>query len=224
MAEVKQYTFSAGVTAQKREAMKSNAPADQMLYVQYGCAACAPEGWLNFDASLRVRLGIRGGVFPRNVRYGDIVRGLPVKDGTAKAVYASHVLEHLTREDFDTALLNTYRILMDGGTFRLIVPDLEIIAGRYVEKVRSGQTDANDWFMTTICVRNRRTLVGWLEDFIGHGRHEWMWDFPSTRCALERCGFRNIRRCEYGDNPDPMFTLVEEKDRFVWSVSIECQK
>ena len=67
--------------------------------VQYGCGSSAPEGWLNFDASLRVRLGIRGKVFPRNVRYGDIVRGLPIKaikDGTAKAVYASHILEHLT--------------------------------------------------------------------------------------------------------------------------------
>jgi hypothetical protein len=44
-----------------------------VVYVQYGCGSSAPEGWLNFDASLRVQLGIRGKVFPRNVRYGDIV-------------------------------------------------------------------------------------------------------------------------------------------------------
>jgi len=75
---------------------RGNASPGTMVYVQYGCGSSAPEGWLNFDASLRVPLGIRGKVFPRNVRYGDIVRGLPIKDGTAKAVYASHILEHLT--------------------------------------------------------------------------------------------------------------------------------
>jgi len=74
-------------------------PGHAIVYVQCGCGSSAPEGWLNFDASLRVRLGIRGKVFPGNVRYGDIVRGLPIKDGTAKAVYASHILEHLTRAD-----------------------------------------------------------------------------------------------------------------------------
>jgi len=54
-------------------------PGHAMVYVQYGCGSSAPEGWLNFDASLKERLGIRGKVFPRKVRYGDIVRGLPIK-------------------------------------------------------------------------------------------------------------------------------------------------
>src|SRR6516165_10114212 len=78
---------------------RANIPGHAIVYVQCGCGSSAPEGWLNFDASLRVPLGIRGKVFPRNVRYGDIVRGLPIKDGTAKAVYASHILEHLIRVD-----------------------------------------------------------------------------------------------------------------------------
>jgi predicted SAM-dependent methyltransferase len=195
-----------------------------MVYVQYGCGSSAPEGWLNFDASLRVRLGIRGKVFPHNVRYGDIVRGLPVNDGTAKAVYASHILEHLTRADFETALRNTWRILMPGGTFRLIMPDLETGAVAYLRRLRNGMLDANDHFMGGIGESRPRSFFTHMRSFLDHGRHRWLWDFPSTKNALERSGFQKIRRCKYGDNPDPMFALVENKDRFVWAVSVECVK
>ena len=38
-------------------------PGHAMVYVQYGCGSSAPEGWLNFDASLKERLGIRGKCF-----------------------------------------------------------------------------------------------------------------------------------------------------------------
>src|SRR5437764_15364039 len=96
-------------------------PADTSLYVQYGCGLCAPDGWLNFDASPRLKLerspGLRtmlrataGLIFPANVWFGDIVRGLPVTDANARGVYCSHVLEHLPRADVPTALRNTHRM------------------------------------------------------------------------------------------------------------------
>src|SRR5215470_17102171 len=99
-----------------------------MNYVQYGCGLCAPAGWLNFDSSpmlrlqripLAGRLAANGSVkFPSNVRYGNIVRGLPIEDGTCRAVYCSHVLEHLSLNDFRAALLNTQRLLGKGAVFR----------------------------------------------------------------------------------------------------------
>src|SRR5687767_6441655 len=109
------------------------------LYVQFGCGLSAPDGWLNFDSSptLRAqRLPLIGSAiarasdtrFPEAVRYGDIVTGLPVADGSCKGVYASHVLEHLALEDMRTALRNTWKILEPGGVFRLVVPDLELMA------------------------------------------------------------------------------------------------
>ena len=88
------------------------------LYVQYGCGLCAPDGWLNFDASPRLQVeripGLRfvlrrtvGLLFPANARPGDIVAGLPVADRTARGVYCSHVLEHLPRDDLPVALGRT---------------------------------------------------------------------------------------------------------------------
>ena len=45
------------------------------------------------------------------MRVGDVVRGLPVADQSCDGVYASHVLEHLSRTDFEAAMRETFRIL-----------------------------------------------------------------------------------------------------------------
>lgn len=47
-------------------------------------------------------------------------------------MYCSHILEHLSLEDFRAALANTLRILAQGGVFRLVVPDLRVAAERYL--------------------------------------------------------------------------------------------
>lgn len=73
-----------------------------------------------------------GAPFSAPVRYGDSVSRLPIADGSCGAVYCSHTLEHLARDDSWTALRNTYRILTPGGVFRLVVPDLKRFATKYL--------------------------------------------------------------------------------------------
>lgn len=82
-------------------------------YVQYGCGLSAPNEWQNFDASPTLRferLFLIGHLytksksrFPKNVKYGDIVKGLPVFIDSCKGVYCSHILEHLSLSDFGLA-------------------------------------------------------------------------------------------------------------------------
>ena len=110
-------------------------------YVQYGCGFTAPTEWINYDASPTLRferLPVLGKLytrnkqrFPENVKYGDVVKGLPEKPETADGVYCSHTLEHLALNDFRIALKNTYKILKPGGIFRCIVPDLREITQIY---------------------------------------------------------------------------------------------
>ena len=134
--------------ASRPAATPSAEPLVSGLYVQYGCGICAPEGWLNFDASPRlwlermpaVRTLLRwtfGLLFPSNVRSGNIVRGLPVPDGSVSAVYCSHVLEHLPRDELPAALCNTLRVLKPGGMFRLVVPDLYWRASVYLASAKN---------------------------------------------------------------------------------------
>jgi hypothetical protein len=199
------------------------------FYVQYGCGFSAGEGWLNFDASptLRIeRIPLLGNIisgafsgnrgrFPISVRYGDIRKGPLVPLGTAKGVYASHVLEHLSLSDFRKALVNTYQMLADGGVFRLIVPDLFERARRYVSTAEENPGAAADFLRATHLGREHRAIgVGLLRDIIGHNHHLWMWDEASIIGELKMAGFTCIRRCDRGDSGIPMFDAVEEPSRF----------
>jgi SAM-dependent methyltransferase len=184
------------------------------IYVQYGCGLSCPDGWVNFDASPTLvlqRLPLvgalfrRGGVvFPAGVRYGDIVRGLPVADNTADGIYASHILEHLSRNDVERALANTIRMLKPGGVFRLVVPDLEARARRYLSLLEAGDAGGNDWLMRAGCLgaeQRPRGLAGFVRQFFGNSTHLWMWDESSMAAALRRAGFAAIRRCRFNDRP-----------------------
>lgn len=202
-------------------------------YAQYGCGLSAPQEWLNFDASptlylqrlpLLGRLSRLGGpVFPSTVHYGDIVKGLPIAPGSCRAVYCSHVLEHLSLRDLRVALVNTRKVLAAGGVFRLVVPDLRVAAQRYVA---DSSEEAAGRFMTEtfLGVAERpRGARGLLKSWLGNSQHLWMWDYPSLRRELESAGFREIRAARIGDSGDPMFAAVEEESRWVDAVGIQCE-
>jgi len=165
---------------------------------------------------------VRQPLFPSAVRFGDIVRGLPIPPGSCRAVYCSHVLEHLALADFRTALVNTRRILGNNGIFRLVLPDLRVLAQRYAA---DGSETAAMRFMTDsglgITQRNRGA-IGLLRSWLGNSQHLWMWDYPSLRKELETAEFTGIRAAELGDSEDPLFSAVEDKSRWEDAIAIQC--
>ena len=187
-------------------------------YIHYGCGFRAPSSWRNFDASptlrfertpLLGRLYTKNSArFPDNVEFGDIVKGLPVADNSCKAVYCSHVLEHLCLEDFRQALKNTFRILEPQGIFRLVAPDLAQMVKSYSD---DHSKQAAITFMTAsglVREQRKRGLQGLLFEWLGNSVHRWMWDYDSMANELEEAGFVAIRRAEFGDGSDPMFKEV----------------
>ncbi len=212
------------------------------LYVQYGCGLCAPNNWQNFDASPNLwleRFPVFGRLyagkkslgskrisqrFPSNIKYGDIVKGLPIEENSSCGVYASHILEHLSLEDFRVALSNTYKILKPDGIFRLVVPDLEVIASSYIS---SDSPNAAIEFLnaTGLGIYNRpKGLSAVIQAILGNGGHLWMWDYKSLKHELEVQGFVAVRIAEFSDSVDSNFSDVEDSERFVNSVAVECKK
>jgi len=202
---------------------------DSSLNIQYGCGLSCPDGWLNFDASPRLRaermlllgsaLDTSGKrLFPKAVRYGDIVRGLPVPKASAKAVYCSHVLEHIDRSGIILALRNTFDMLRPGGVFRLVVPDLAWRARSYLDAQANGDSVAADNFMRA-CYLGQETqmrgLMNRLRLALGNADHRWMYDEAAMSVLLKSAGFTDIHRTTLGTAEDPAFALVEEKGRFV---------
>jgi SAM-dependent methyltransferase len=203
-------------------------------YVQYGAGLSGPEEWSNFDASpsLQIqRLPLIGSLFkkigpsfPATIHYGDIVKGLPIAPNSLEAIYCSHVLEHLSLQDFRLALSNTLGYLKPGGRFRLVLPDLEILAQGYLH---SAEHDAALKFMTDTYLghyERSKGLLGLLRSWLGNSAHLWMWDYKSIKVELEKAGFVNIRRAEFGDSGDPMFNLVEDLGRWQHNLGVDCEK
>jgi SAM-dependent methyltransferase len=205
-------------------------------FVHYGCGFTAPDEWINYDASPTLRferLPLIGRLytrneqrFPDNVKYGDIVKGLPEAADSCDAVYCSHVLEHLAYEDFKMALKNTYKILKPGGIFRCIVPDLRAQVLKYVENYDLLDAPASDLMQATMLgIENRpKGLGSTIKDLFGNSKHLWMWDSKSLAFELKTAGFINIRDCRYADFEELHFAFVEKQDRFYNAVAIECKK
>lgn len=204
------------------------------IYLQYGCGFSAPIEWINFDASPTLRferLPVIGKLysknesrFPDNVEYGDIVKGLPVLAGTCSAIYCSHVLEHLSLDDFRLGLINTYKLLQEGGTFRLVLPDLEYLVKIYAE---SPANDAAMIFMYECGLgleRRPKGLKAFIVSLLGNSQHFWMWDYKAIELELLRVGFSSIRRASFGDSKDNMFQLVEDEVRWSNCLGVECRK
>ena len=204
------------------------------LYIQYGCGLSAPMGWRNLDASrtLRIeRLPVIGRFytknvirFPMSVEYSDIVKGLPIEINSCKGIYCSHILEHLSLNDFRIALKNTYRILQPGGVFRLVLPDLEYYINQYNN---NNSTDASLLFMqeTSLGYEHRpKRLKSFISSWIGNSHHFWMWDYKSISQELLNAGFANIQRANYNSSKDSYFKSVEEESRWDNCLGVECKK
>jgi predicted SAM-dependent methyltransferase len=203
-------------------------------YLQFGSGFNAPVEWLNFDASPTLfyeKIPFIGKLFrknksryPKNIRYGDIIKGLPVPNNSCRAVYCSHVLEHLTLNEMEAAILNVFKILQTGGLFRMVLPDLEYSIQRYC--MDSSPQAAVTFMLETGMgrVKGQRSLQNFLISWQGRSHHLWMWDYKSLVEKLLQAGFHNIRRAKMGDSADPMFLLVEGSSRWENCLGIECQK
>ncbi len=205
-------------------------------YVQYGCGFTAPQEWINYDASPTLRferLPLLGSLytrnkqrFPANVKYGDIVGGLPEKPESCDAVYCSHILEHLSYNDFISALQNTFAILKPGGTFRGVVPDLKAAVLHYIDKFDELENPAGELMRDTMLGSEERPKGAGarIKSLYGNSRHLWMWDYKSLEFELKRAGFTEVRPCVFGDSADPMFGHVEEEGRFYNAAAFDCRK
>lgn len=100
------------------------------LRLHLGCGDRHIPGFVHVDA--------------RSLPHVDVVSGLDAlpafADGAATLLYASHVLEHFSRDDCPRVLTEWYRILAPGGILRLSVPDFAQLVAVYEASGRDIET------------------------------------------------------------------------------------
>lgn len=202
--------------------------------VNVGSGPEAAPGWVNIDASWQAWLAAR----PRLARLArrvtgrqvghwspaivchDVRRPLPFADGAAAIVFASHVVEHLSRAEAVRFLRDARRVLCRGGVCRIIVPDVEAIARTYLRRAAEGDEDGSDQLMEQLHVHGRGgdAASGWLNAYrrwTAFDHHKWMYDARGACRLLREAGFADVRQREYLESaiPRAWLELVERPDR-----------
>jgi len=210
-----------------------------------GCGLVSPTGWLNVDGSWNAKLAKRPMIrkalvtlgvvgqealdvgWSRDLFIHDVRKPLPWPDGSFRAVYTSHLLEHLYFETARTLLRECRRVLKPGGVLRVVVPDLEDIVRAYGERRRhpSGQQPSEAHLPGhEVCARlMMRPRAGPRGNFLRRyynatadfHTHKWMWDAESLAAEMTLAGFKDCRRRECFDSAIDDIKTIEKADRVV---------
>jgi SAM-dependent methyltransferase len=139
-------------------------------------------GFLTANSAVLTEMARRG-----DVRFANAAVRIPCADGSAAAVYSSHMIEHLDRSEARAFLAEVRRVLMPGGVLRIAAPDLFLLIRAY------GLTgDADEFVASTHMGLNRPAGPrGWARwTMVGPRHHLWMYDGESLTRLLRQAGFK----------------------------------
>lgn len=137
-------------------------------------------------------------------------------DNSVDEIYASHLLDHLSRnEQLDNTLSEWYRVLKPGGILRVAVSDFEKTVKMYNEGVDLERL----W----------GTIVGGQKT--DYDCHKCTFDFTVLRRYLEKHGFVYVKRYCWQDFLPKGFTDNScaaipkyDLDGYLMSLNVECLK
>ncbi len=141
------------------------------MKLHLGCGNKRIDGFINIDA--------------RETDAADEVSDVKTldkyQDNSVELIYASHILEHITRIEYSNVLSRWYNILENGGVLRIAVPDIEQVFKHYQQH------------------KDLRKLRGflWGGQTYGFNYHYCGWDFKTLKEDLEKVGFKDVKKYEW---------------------------
>lgn len=216
-----------------------------VIRLNLGCGLRAPAGWINVDGSWNARLAkyplLRRSLsklrllpqdkleipWSASIVIHDIRKPLPFPDNSAAALYASHVLEHLYREEGQHLIAESFRVLGAGGVLRVVVPDLQAIVEEYLRNgAACGDSSTSD-ALSPADRLNQRLLMRWPTPISSHllyriysswqdfHSHKWMYDADSLSTLFKKAGFIEVERRDCYDSRIPDIRDVEDTSRIL---------
>jgi SAM-dependent methyltransferase len=220
-----------GVSEMKKEipatSLEKPAPGiETKKRLHLGCFDVPVDGWVNTDITPHIwvaripmaasalhfsgklssqRLAQhKSGIF-RKVTYLNVAKKFPYPSDSFRAIFTSHMLEHLYPSVANHCIRECQRILCRGGVLRIAVPDLDKLIGSY---------DPADPDLA---------LQSIFQDGKGMEKnsHHWHYNFNSLKALLFNLGFSKVERREFqvGMCPD-----LEKLDNRPESLFVEAFK
>lgn len=173
--------------------------ANSVRKLQIGAGPSQKPGWLNTD------------IEPvREQVYLDATERFPLPDSSMHYVYSEHVIEHISYEQGQGMLRESYRVLAPGGKVRVATPNLKQFIGLFQEAKTAEMQNYtleklrwHEWPATPDpeCYILNQELREW--------GHRFVYTPKMLRASLESAGFQNIRELAAGETDDPVFRSVE---------------
>ena len=212
------------------------------IRLNLGCGLQAPPDWVNVDGSWNARLAkfatlrklcAAVGLVARDkadipwsskIYIHDVRKPLPFADNSASVVFASHVLEHLYRNEAQQLIGEAFRVLRSGGIVRIIVPDLESIIQEYngqqpfgplspQDLARPAADRLNERLLMRSSTSPRRTLYWLYDSWNDFHSHKWMYDLTSLTYLMRSAGFVDLQKKNSGESAIENIAEVEDPSR-----------
>lgn len=204
------------------------------LKLNLGCGTQVVDEWVNVDYSYGARLQkitvIRNIVrwfklfnveWDNRIFIHNLTKPFPWGDDSASVIYSSHTLEHMDRDDGMAFLKECHRVLKPDGIIRIVVPDLEPIVERYINKAL-----LSEHFLEELHVLRGKPPKSLLKrliwPYIGFP-HQCMYDTESLIRIMKLAGFE-VTSEAYADSQISDIRAIEIEERTVDAVVVEGHK
>ncbi|MHB2156282.1 class I SAM-dependent methyltransferase [Calditrichota bacterium GD2] len=116
--------------------------------------------------------------------------GLPFENESVHFIYASHLIEHIFKEDVLNLFKEAHRVLRKDGVIRLSTPDLDLA----IKLFNQGQTEEALYLF----FKNSK------RDYQYFTIHKYLYNFKLLEKYLREAGFTKVYRCSFkkGRVPD----------------------
>ena len=187
------------------------------LKINIGCSVSPTIGWENFDNSPGMTLAkfkiIADTMYylkiitksqydvvsfynKNKIKYANVTKKIPIKSKAAYAVYSSHMLEHLDRNEADLCIKEIHRVLKKDGIIRLVLPNIKQYVHEYLEHKDADKFIESTFMGTTV----PKGLIKKIMNYISGPRHHlWMYDEQSLSKLLIKHGFKNPETLKAGE-------------------------
>lgn len=203
------------------------------MKLNLGCGSQVVDGWINVDYALGARvfkvpmfrlLNSKFRIFNLDwddrITIHDLNKTFPWNTASVEAIYSSHTLEHMTKEEGKKFIQECYRVLRKDGVIRIVVPDLKA----FVEEYLNGDIKADDFLKDLGVLYNESDsyIRSKLTPFIQFP-HKCMYDLPALLKMLSEIGFK-VQSSGYLQSGIDGIEDVELKSRTINAVVVEGYK
>ena len=158
------------------------------LYI--GCQHQPIDGWLNVD------------ILPGrpSVVYMDATKTFPFPGNSFDFIFCEHMIEHVKLEEGIFMLSECLRVLKPGGIMRIVTPDLNFLVKLFSEEkdeLRVRYINSCKKYFPSLDFINEAMV---LNNFMRNWGHQFVYDKPTLRFAIEKAGFDHIEECNVGES------------------------